>query len=166
MGLFNGRQTRDIVAFMINRAVAGQGIDLFGYTCDHPVIAESLVRAAREEVFVRLTLNSEEVEGRSNTARATATLLKMMGRCSDAGCGPDSSEACNLDIWKQQGQPVSPVYASWNRTSAARTVGADHQKGALHANMFVIGPSVRGPACDRPHGDDRIVVIGSTNWRT
>ena len=39
-------------------------------------------------------------------------------------------------------------------------MGADQKKGALHAKMSVIGPSVRGPVRDDP----RVVAMGSTNW--
>ena len=45
VGWFNGRQTHDIVMFLADRAKPGQGIDLLGYTFDHPAIADALTNA-------------------------------------------------------------------------------------------------------------------------
>ena len=88
----------------------------------------------------------------------------MMERCNAAGCGPSSPDSRNLEIWKQQGQPIGPVYASWGRPLSTKGKGAsssfDQKKGALHAKMFVLGPKRVGSASEC----SRIAAIGSTNW--
>ena len=119
-----------------------------------PKIADAMVRAAIRGVLVRLTLNSDEVEGRSSTAHAASAIFDMMLRCEEAGCVPDSPR--RLEVLKQQGQLIAPVYASWGR----RTSVPSCKRGPLHSKMFVVGPVGRVP----PDEDGRVVVLGSTNW--
>ena len=156
MGFLSGRQTHSLVAFLIDKSVRGQKIDMFGYTFDHPEISDSLVRAALRGVVVRLTLNADEVEGKSNTANAVPMIADMMGRCEAAGCGQSTVCDRTLEVWKQQGQRTAPVYASWGR----RHNFHESKRGPLHAKVFVIGPTKRVPAEE----DSRVVVMGSTNW--
>ena len=156
MGFLSGRQTHSLVAFLIDKAVRGQKIEMFGSTLDHPEISESLVRAALRGVVVRLTLNMDEVEGRSNTANAVPMITDMMRRCEEARCGQTTVYDRTLEIWKQQGQLCAPVYESWNRGHRFDAL----KRGPLHAKVFVIGPAHRVPAEE----DTRVVVMGSTNW--
>ena len=156
MGFLSGRQTHSLVAFLIDKSVRGQKIDMFGYTFDHPEISDSLVRAALRGVVVRLTLNADEVEGKSNTANAVPMIADMMRRCEAAGCGQSTVCDRTLEVWKQQGQRTAPVYASWGR----RHNFHESKRGPLHAKVFVIGPAKRVPAEE----DSRVVVMGSTNW--
>ena len=154
VGLFNGRQTHSLVVFLLNKTKVGQKVDIFGYTFDHQQIADAMVRAAIRGVLVRLTLNSDEVEGRSSTREAAPTILDMMRRCEEAGC--DHSSIGRLEVLKQQGQLIAPVYASWGRRTSVPT----SKKGPLHAKLVVVGPHGRVPR-DK---DARVVVMGSTNW--
>ena len=91
MGFLSGRQTHDLVTCLIDQTVRGQKIDLFGYTFDHPEIAEAMIRAAIRGVLVRLTLNADEVEGRSSTTHAVSVITDMMRRCESAGCGQNAA---------------------------------------------------------------------------
>ena len=161
MAFLNGRQTHCLVAFLTDKAVRGQRIDLFGYTFDHPEIAESLVLAAQRGVIVRLTLNADEVEGQSRTANAVATIAEMMRRCEserkkNAGRDPNALQDRMLEVWKQQGQPCGPVYDRWERGHGFHA----SKRGALHAKVFVIGPAT----CVTTREDTRTMVLGSTNW--
>jgi len=156
MGFFNVKQTHSLVTFLTDKAVKGQKIEMFGYTFDHPEISESLIRAALRGVVVRLTLNADEVEGRSQTRHAVPTITDMMRRCEEAGCGPSSVRNRMLEIWKNEGQPCAPVYDSWNRSHQFDA----SKRGPLHAKVFVTGPAHRVPA----EMDTRVVVMGSTNW--
>ena len=63
-----------------------------------------------------------------------------------------------MDIRKQEGQLIAPVYAAWGRP-AYRASNSYTKKGAMHAKLFVIGPK----DCVPPSEDRRIVVTGSTN---
>ena len=156
MGFLSGRQTHSLVAFLIDKSVRGQQIDMFGYTFDHPEISDALVRAAIRGVVVRLTLNADEVEGKSNTVNAVPVITDMMRRCEAAGCGQSTVCDRTPEVWKQQGQRIAPVCASWGR----RTNVPDWKRGPLHAKAFVVGPAKRVPAEE----DIRIVVMGSANW--
>ena len=129
---------------------------MFGYTFDHPEISDSLVRAALRGFVARLTLNADEVEGRSGTAHAMSTIDEMMRRCEGAGHGRDAARGRTLEIWKQQGQRCAPVCASWNRPWSL----GDTKRGPLHAKVFVRGPAQRVPA----EKDIRLMVMGSANW--
>ena len=120
MAFLNGRQTHCLVAFLTDKAVRGQRIDLFGYTFDQTEIAESLVLAAQRGVIVRLTLNADEVEGNSRTANAVGTIAEMMrqyenGRTIPGGRDSNALQDWTLEVWKQQGQPCRPVYDRWER---------------------------------------------------
>ena len=85
---------------------------------------------------------------------AAATISGMMRRCEEAGL--DATTMGRLEITKQQGQLIAPVYSSLGR----RTQIPVTKKGPLHAKMFVVGPAVRVP----PEEDTRTVVLGSANW--
>ena len=146
VGFLSGKQTHSLVAFSIDKSVPGQRIDLFGFTFDHPEISDSLVRAALRGVVVRLTLNEEEVEGKSKTTNAKSTIDEMMRRTRGRA----------LEVWKQQGQRCAPVYASWKRPWHL----GDTKRGPLHAKVFVRGPAHRVPAEENV----RLVVMGSPNW--
>ena len=156
MGFLSGRQTHSMVAYLVDNSTRGQKIDLFGYTFDHPEISEALTRAAIRGVIVRLTLNADEVEGRSNTVNAVPVITEMMRRCEEAGCGQSTVHDRTLEVWKQQGQRIASVYTAWGRRHNVSST----KRGPLHAKAFVIGPSKRVPAEE----DSRIVVMGSTNW--
>ena len=114
MGFLSGKQTHSLVTFLTDKTVKGQKIEMFGFTFDHPEISESLIRAAHRGVVVRLTLNADEVEGKSRTANAVPMIIDMMRRCEGAGCGHGTVYDRTLEIWKQEGQPCAPVYDSWN----------------------------------------------------
>ena len=146
VGFLSGRQTHSLVAFSIDKSVVGQKIDLFGFTFDHPEISDALVRAALRGVVVRLTLNAEEVEGKSKTAHAKPMIDDMMRRTHGRA----------LEVWKQQGQRCAPVYASWKRPWHQE----DTKRGPLHAKVFVRGPVRSLPA----ESNERLVVMGSPNW--
>ena len=73
-------------------------IDLFGYTFDHPEIAGALTRAAIRGVIVRLTLNSDEVEGRTNTQNAVAVIAEMMRRCEEVKRDQSTAKR-TLEVW-------------------------------------------------------------------
>ena len=103
---------------------------------------------------MRLTLNSDEVEGKSSTLLAASVIAGMLRRCQEAGL--DATTTGRLEITKQQGQLIAPVYASWGR----RTQIPSTKKGPLHVKMFVIGPRERVP----PQEDTRTVIVGSPNW--
>ena len=161
IALMNGRQTHCFVTFLADNAVRGQRIDLFGYTFDHPEIAESLALAAQRGVIVRLTLNADEVEGNTKTANAVRTIAEMMrqyetGRTIPGGRSSDSLDDWMLEVWKQEGQRCGPVYDRWGRPHNFH----GSKRGALHAKVFVIGPAT----CVTTREDTRMVVLGSTNW--
>ena len=155
IGFLSGRQTHSLVAHLIDNSVRGQKIDLFGYTFDHPEISQALTRAALRGVFVRLTLNAEEVEGKSSTREAVPVITEMLRRCEEARRDPDAEFDCTLEVWKQEGQRIASVYSAWGR----RTRVALQKRGPLHAKVFVLGPAVRVPSDD----DNRVMVMGSTN---
>ena len=156
IGFMSGRQTHSLVAYLIDHSVRGQKIDLFSYTFDHPEISQALIRAALRGVFVRLTLNAEEVEGKSSTREAVPVITEMLRRCEEARRDPDAEFDCTLEVWKQEGQRIASVYTAWGR----RTRVAPTKRGPLHAKVFVLGPAVRVSSDD----DNRVMVMGSTNW--
>ena len=98
MGFLSGRQTHSMVAYLVENSTQGQMIDLFGYTFDHPEISEALTRAAIRGAIVRLTLNSDEVEGRSNTVNAVPVITEMMRRCEEARCDQNTVHDRTLEI--------------------------------------------------------------------
>ena len=108
MGFLSGRQTHSLVAFLIDKTVRGQKVDMFGYTFDHPEISDAMVRAAIRGVIVRLTLNADAVEGKSSTVNAVPVITDMMCRCEAAGCGQSTVYSRTFEVWKQQGQPIAP----------------------------------------------------------
>ena len=103
---------------------------------------------------MRLTLNSDEVEGRSATVLAASTISGILRRCQEAGL--DATTTGRLELTKQQGQLIAPVYSSWGRRTQIPTT----KKGPLHVKMFVIGPRERVP----PQEDTRTVILRSPNW--
>ena len=156
IGFMRGRQTHSLVAHLIDKSVRGQKIDLFGYTFDHPEISQALTRAALRGVFVRLTLNAEEVEGKSNTRNAVPVITEMLRRSEEAGRDPNADHRCTFEVWKQEGQRIASVYTAWGR----RTNVPPTKKGPLHAKVFVLGPAMHVS----PDDDNRVMVMGSTNW--
>lgn len=158
-GFCSGEEAHEMIVYLIEHATKKDRIDLFAYTFDHPLIADALVRAAIRGTYVCLTVNRAEVEGESSTSRACATLFLMMQQCNNAGCGPSAEDGRRtLDIRKQQGQLIAPVYAAWGRP-IYRSNDRFGTKGAMHAKLFVIGPK----HCVPPQEDRRVVVMGSTN---
>ena len=155
IGFMSGRQTHSLVAHLIDKSVRGQKIDLFGYTFDHPEISQALTRAALRGVFVRLTLNAEEVEGKTHTRDAVPVITEMLRRCEEARRDPDAEFDCTLEVWKQRGPGIASVYAAWGRRPRVSL----QKRGPLHAKVFVLGPAVRVPSDD----DNRVMVMGSTN---
>ena len=151
-GCFNGKQTHDIARHLIDEARAGSKVDLFGYTFDHPTIAESLMAAARRGVQVTLTINAEEIEGKTSTVRASSLIFRMMGRCNDDRCGPES--LCpKLVIRSARGSPLRPVYEAHGRGLSRyqmdRSGDSGEPRGAQHAKVLSV---------------DSWLIIGSTNW--
>ena len=106
---------------------------------------------------MEVVLNSEEADGSSSTKHAAATIKGMVDACNAAGGGPDSGNACTLEVWTQCGQRIAPVYRKWKRTTHANL---ENKFGALHAKMFAIGPKL----VDAEAEDSKVVVLGSTNW--
>ena len=158
----NGEQTHSMVMHLLDKATDQQKVDLIGYTFDHPGIASAIIRAALRGTFVRLTLNDDEIGGRSSTKQAVHILRMITRACEDAGCGPDSPEgARTLEIRSQCGQRIAPVYRKWDRTlQRGGDPAQDLRTGALHAKMFAISPRV-------PTGvdeDSHVIILGSSNW--
>ena len=152
VGCFNGRQTHDIARHLIDGARAGSRVDLFGYTFDHPIIAESLMAAARRGVYVTMTINADELENKSSTIRASSIILRMIGRCNDDLCGPDSLYP-KLEVRSARGSPQGPVYQAYGRAAPRyqtdRSGDAGEPRGAQHAKVLSV---------------DSWMIIGSTNW--
>ena len=146
VGFFNGRQTHDLVCFLLDRAEPGETAVLFGFTFDHPKIADRMTAAARRKVDVTLNLNAEEVNGDKERTRTPSTLLRMMGDCNSSGCGPSSTGTCCLHVRKSEGNRLRPVYTAWGRTLSA---GFADKNGAQHSKVFSTG---------------KFMVVGSTNW--
>ncbi|CAK0866402.1 unnamed protein product [Prorocentrum cordatum] len=145
VALCNGKQTRDLVCHLLDRVVAGEPVSLFGYTFDHPRIADRMTAAAGRGADVTMVLNSEEVEGETKNARTPSTLLRMMGERNAMGCGPSSTES-RLNVRKSHGTALLPIYASWGRTLSPAFRG---KKGAQHSKVFSAG---------------KFSIVGSTNW--
>ena len=92
-----------------------------------------------------LTLNAEEVDGEKERTRTPSTLLRMMGECNEAGCGPNSP-VTRLKIMKSRGTALQRVYSAFGRPLSDRYC---YKQGAHHTKAFSVG---------------KFLVVGSTNW--
>ena len=138
----NGKQTHDVVCYLLDRLPTGADATLFGYTFDHPRIADRMTAAACRGVDVTMYLNTEEVDGEKERTRTPSVLLRMLGGCREAGDGSEH----RLRVRKLRGCSLSSVYSGWARPLANRNC---YKQGAQHSKVFSAG---------------RFLIIGSTNW--
>ena len=112
-------------------------VRMTAYTFDHPTVAEMICEAVQTGAVVNLTINYEEVYGRTNSAYCKKVLRSIKDECV--------GRRGRFELYAKKGFNQIPVYDHYDRT-----LGGPREKvGAQHSKLFYRHP---------------FLIMGSTNW--
>ena len=140
----NGRQAREIVAHLLEKARGDEVAWMLCYSFVRPGVAANVVHAARRGVDVYLYLSADEVAGSSNALRATTTLLRIVGACEEHGVGP-SGWGNRFALFRRRGSELQPARENFGRAAGLPPGSC----GAQRAKVFYLYP---------------VQMVGSSNW--
>ena len=137
IAIYDGKQTHTIAEYLLRDCERTDWVRMTAYTFDHPTVAEMICEAVRTGAVVNLTINYEEVYGRTNSAYCKRVLKGMKDECA--------GRRGRLELYAKKGFDQIPVYAHYDRT-----LGGPREKvGAQHSKLFYKHP---------------FLIMGSTNW--